>query len=239
MVNYKLIHKSSGIVYNTKQEVLKSLRIGSVTLSKMIDSGQFQLQEKKNLKMCSVEGCYTKSSFNYEGENPLFCNNHKKDAMINILRLKCQEPNCKNRSVFNYECEKSKYCLEHKKDGMIIIEKNISKKILTKTEKYELDLIKKSENLVKTEKQIKKRAYKLCKSEGCETYGSFNFEGMKGRKFCLKHKLEGMVSREKRKCLHEDCEKKPSFNYEGEQPIYCKNHKLEDLDKFTFIKMFT
>lgn len=53
------------------------------------------------------------------GKKPLYCGEHKKDGMIDVISKRCIQDDCKKQSSCNIEDEKPLYCGEHKKDGMI------------------------------------------------------------------------------------------------------------------------
>ena len=85
-----------------------------------------------------------------------------------------------------------------------------------------------------------KQKRKLCEEPGCTVQPSYNFEGERSRKYCKKHKMDGMVltaslvhpapsSRAPRKvCEEEGCTIQPSYNFEGQRGRrYCKAHKLD------------
>jgi|688.fasta_scaffold62031_3 hypothetical protein len=68
-----------------------------------------------------------------------------------------------------------------------------------------------------------------CEYNGCKTESSFNFKGMP-RKYCSKHKEEGMLNVKDCICIFENCNKQAYYNYIGfKEKLYCKNHKLENM----------
>lgn len=78
-------------------------------------------------KMCKFENCKKQPVFNYLNEkNALYCLNHKKDEMVNVVSKKCIE--CKiKQPVYNKEGLQPEYCGDCKEDGMIDI---VSKKCI-------------------------------------------------------------------------------------------------------------
>jgi Holliday junction resolvase len=69
---------------------------------------------------------------------------------------------------------------------------------------------------------------KRCEHDGCKTRASYNIEGQKPR-YCVVHKLEGMVDVKNKRCEHDGCKNRASYNIEGQQPIYCAEHKIEGM----------
>ena len=68
------------------------------------------------------------------------------------------------------------------------------------------------------------------KCEGCnKTTPSYNYSGMKDKRFCKDCSLEGMINVKDKLC--EKCNnKRPSFNYSGESvPLYCNDCKTESM----------
>ena len=72
-------------------------------------------------RQCQEEGCKKQPTFNKEGEKVgFYCNEHKKEGMVDVKHKTCQEEGCKTRPAFNKEGEKvALYCNEHKKAGMV------------------------------------------------------------------------------------------------------------------------
>lgn len=68
-----------------------------------------------------------------------------------------------------------------------------------------------------------------CEYNGCEIESSFNFKGMP-RKYCSKHKEEGMINVKDCICIFENCNKQSYYNYVGlKDKLYCNEHKLENM----------
>ena len=92
--------------------------------------------------MCLHDGCKRQPIYNVEGETkPLYCSQHKKDGMVNVISKTCCQDGCKTIPNYNVEGEtKALYCSEHKKDGMVNVK---SKTCLSEwcstqpTEKYD------------------------------------------------------------------------------------------------------
>ena len=68
-----------------------------------------------------------------------------------------------------------------------------------------------------------------CEYDGCEVLASCNYPSEGKKRFCGKHKLDGMVILNKPKCAFPGhCNVRPSFNYLGESSKgqYCFKHRL-------------
>jgi hypothetical protein len=68
-----------------------------------------------------------------------------------------------------------------------------------------------------------------CKYNECKTESSFNFKGMP-RKYCSKHKEEGMINVKDCICIFENCNETSYYNYIGlKEKLYCNEHKLDKM----------
>jgi len=69
----------------------------------------------------------------------------------------------------------------------------------------------------------------ICEYDGCKTESTFNFKGL-NRKYCYKHKEEGMINVKDPVCIFENCVKPAYYNYIGsKEKLYCNEHKLENM----------
>ena len=57
--------------------------------------------------------CKKKASFNTEGLKAIYCVDHKKEDMVNVVSKTCLD--CKKQPTFNTEGLKALYCIDHKK----------------------------------------------------------------------------------------------------------------------------
>jgi hypothetical protein len=186
------------------------------------------------VKYCNFENCKKQPTFNYENEKKaIYCFQHKKENMINVINKTCIFENCKIRPTFNYENEKQAvYCSEHKKENMINVKDKTCifencKKIPTfnyENEKQAFYCFQhKKENMI----DVKSKTFIF---ENCKTRPSFNYENEKQAFYCFQHKKENMVDVKHKKCNFENCKKQPTFNYENEkQRVYCSEHKKENM----------
>lgn len=58
---------------------------------------------------------------------------------------------------------------------------------------------------------------KPCEHFNCKTQPHFNYEGESKRRFCVKHKLDGMISLTNNFCQYPNCKTLPIYNYDGEE----------------------
>ncbi len=78
------------------------------------------MARKGKRQKCQHPGCDKHPSFNDPVEiKGLYCNQHKKEGMIDVISKRCQHPSCIKQPSFNLPGEiKGLYCHQHKKDGM-------------------------------------------------------------------------------------------------------------------------
>jgi hypothetical protein len=174
--------------------------------------------------MCNEKDCKIRPTFNNEGsKTAIYCFQHKKDGMINVMNKTCLE--CKKQPVFNIEGSKNGiYCSEHKKNGMI----NVKDKTCIECNKrltFNIEGLKEAIYCSKHKKEgMVDVINKTCLE--CNKQPNFNIEGLKKAIYCAQHKKEGMVDVINKTCL--ECNKHPVFNIEGsKKAIYCSEHKKE------------
>ena len=69
-----------------------------------------------------------------------------------------------------------------------------------------------------------------CEHHSCMKVPTFNVPGSKARRFCSKHKEEGMMDVTIKKCEHPGCIKQPAFNVPGSKAgRFCSEHKEEGM----------
>ena len=66
--------------------------------------------------------CDTRPCFGYPDGTVDYCDNHKKEDMIDLVHNKLKCPKCNTRASFGYPDEKLRYCSTHKEKGMIDLE---------------------------------------------------------------------------------------------------------------------
>lgn len=173
--------------------------------------------------------CGKRTSYGYNYKEPLYCKQHAKKDMVDVVNKRCEHKNCIKKPNFGFKGEKPKYCKDHKSDDMIDI---VNKKCEhvncirranfgIKGQKVQFCKDHKLENMVDL-------THKKCENPGCIKQPVFGFKGKKIR-FCVDHKLENMVDIKSKKCLYENCPKRPNFGFEGEKAKYCSDHKLNGM----------
>jgi hypothetical protein len=189
----------------------------------------------KKRQRCKEEGCTKRPSFNIKGNiSGIYCLEHKKDNMVDIVHKNCIEEGCTKRPNFNLSNEKTAiYCVKHKKENMInILEKrkcnnygcNIQPRFNYENENKGLYCAKhKKENMVDV---INNR----CNEIGCSKQPSYNYINKTKAEYCYTHKKVNMVNIVSPICKYIGCNTQPSFNYKGsKKAIYCRLHKLEEM----------
>jgi uncharacterized protein YqkB len=175
---------------------------------------------------CMVDKCILIPRYNVKGERAIYCSQHYKKGMINILeKRKCLT--CGKQPYFNKEGEtKGLYCSEHKKPGMIdVIHPRC--KDCSRRPRYNIEGSKiaiyceehKKPNMINTMSD---------KCKDCDKQPTYNIEGNVKPIYCKDHKKKGMVDIKNLRC--KDCDSRPTYNIEGNtKPIYCKDHKKQGM----------
>ena len=74
------------------------------------------------------------------------------------------------------------------------------------------------------------RMQKLCEFEGCLICPSTNYIDCKGARFCVGHKLRGMVDKLNRRCEVEGCPRTALFNFPGvKDGRFCGEHRHDGM----------
>jgi hypothetical protein len=170
---------------------------------------------------CCVE-CNKQPVFNLEGnKKALYCSEHKKNGMIDVINKRCIHEGCSKRPLFNVFGETtSLYCLAHKLQGMVDVEhKSCVHEGCNKRPNY---------NVSGEVKGLYCSAHKLqgmidimnkpCKSDGCKTRPTYNVEGQTKPLYCSAHKLQWMVDVVNRTCKTYLCSTQVTEKYDG----YCR-----------------
>ena len=78
------------------------------------------LNNRLQNKRCIEKGCSKRPTFNYQTEIiGIFCFEHKKENMIDVITKRCIEEGCKKIPTFNIPTEiKGIFCFEHKKENI-------------------------------------------------------------------------------------------------------------------------
>jgi nitrite reductase/ring-hydroxylating ferredoxin subunit len=171
-------------------------------------------------------GCMKQPCFNFEGEIPKFCADHKEEGMVNLNERPCEK--CSKKPVYNFpDIKKGRFCVEHKEDGMIDVLSQTCEHDGCRTRpsfgykegKRRFCVLHKLDDMVNL-------VSAMCIHEGCVTCASFNFIGEKDVLYCSKHKKEGMILLRGPHCAKSECIIHPVFNLPGsKRGKFCRQHK--------------
>jgi len=184
--------------------------------------------------ICKETGCTKRPSFNVKGEmRTLYCSEHKKEGMINIIYKTCIHEGCTKNPTYNIKGEKKAlYCSEHKLETMINVKRKTCireccKKQSTFNTPGETKAVYCYDH--KTEGMINVMS-KKCIFPECKISPTYNFNSQKKALYCSHHKLDGMVDVIHKACLHNGCNTLPIYNIECQtKALYCSEHKLEGM----------
>ena len=202
------------------------------------------------MSKCKSKDCKKYASYNLEGQTPaLYCKEHKKDNMVNVISKTCLHEDCNKRPNYNIEGKKiGLYCVKHKKENMVDVKSKTClydrcKKLPT----YNLEGQKtclyckehKKENMVNVR-------HKTCKSDCCITIPTYNLEGETKALYCKEHKKENMVDVIHKTCKSDWCSIRSTDKYEGyclfcftnlfPNKQVCRNYKTKELEVTSFVK---
>ena len=187
------------------------LKMGGFYCSQHKRKGMVHFMKEK----CEYPGCWKCPGYTFPWEKlRRCCSQHRIQGMIRIDQNCCEHPRCWVSATFNYPGEESgSWCSQHKKKGMVKVGVKSLKPYMPK---------------------VGVRDKRCCEYPDCTKRPSFNYRGEKLRRFCSKHKEEGMVNLdilfEARRCRHPGCMKRSSFNYQGERSRwFCAEHKEEGM----------
>jgi hypothetical protein len=181
-------------------------------------------------------GCGCKKSltrYNYKGENPLYCEDHKESGMIVVKKKRklCEWTGCETRPVFNLKGEiKAKYCSEHKEINMVDVKHVTCESIgCTKRPNFNLEAETKGQYCLEhKEPNMVDVKNKICTFEECKTRAQFGVPGLQVSR-CAKHLISGMIAQPKQRCSNLSVGKCKLFAQYGTiLPIHCEEHKTEE-----------
>lgn len=182
-----------------------------------------------HIYVCEYENCNIYPTFNYIGQFPRFCVNHKLVDMIDVHSKKCCFDNCTSRPSYNYIGQPAKYCKEHKLDSMVDVNSRKCKfNNCNKQPNYGILGCKPEyckEHKLNDMIDIRN---KTCQFDGCNKQPNYGFLGEKA-KYCTSHKESGMIDLSNKRCEFQGCEKLPVFGYDGEKARYCFSHKEDEM----------
>jgi Holliday junction resolvase len=181
---------------------------------------------------CQSPGCPIKSAcFNFPGnKGGVFCKNHKRDGMEDVINKRCEYEGCKKRPNFGLLGGKATHCVIHKSPDMEnIIDKQCEQPSCKKRPNFGLPggsathcADHKSDNM----ENVKCRR---CEQHGCKKQPHFGLPGGPPT-HCFDHKSPNMEDVSHKRCEHDGCNKRPSFGLLGEPATRCADHKSDDME---------
>ena len=175
--------------------------------------------------MCVIEGCSITALYNFKGERREYCNEHKKDGMINVKDKRCIHPDCTKGRLYGRPNEYAIYCASHKLEGMY---NKRSKRCIqlgcTTIPAYG----EKGKQAMYCNEHKKEGMINLIRTRCmcCEKGALYNKKGERPL-YCSEHKEEGMVDVIHKKCLK--CDVIPIFGLPNGKPLYCSYHRLDGM----------
>ena len=124
--------------------------------------------------LCKHEGCKKHAIYNFEGEPPRYCGEHKEKGMVDVKNQRCEHAGCKSLNpTFNFEGEKKgKFCSKHKEKGMVDVKNRRCERVGCKSLNpvFNFEGEKKGKFCSKhKEKGMVDVIHPRCKSEWCPT----------------------------------------------------------------------
>jgi hypothetical protein len=79
-----------------------------------------RIRQKESLD-CRHPDCFVRATFNYPDlYYRAYCSQHKKDGMVNVMAVRCEQEGCRQLAQYNFKEElKSKFCIDHKIEDMV------------------------------------------------------------------------------------------------------------------------
>jgi len=175
-----------------------------------------------------------KPNFNLPTEiKALYCKNHKKENMIDVINKRCCENNCMTRPNYNLPTEtKALYCFEHKKENMIdVTNKRCCQDNCIKQPVFNLPTETKGLYCFEHKKEnMIDIVSKRCFEDNCMKIPAFNLPTETKGLYCSEHKKENMIDIVSKRCCQDNCMKRPTFNLPTEtKGLYCSEHKKENM----------
>lgn len=170
----------------------------------------------------SCQYCKSRAYFRFPDDSkPRMCQKHRVDGMITTSKSICHFEGCFKRSTYGGASNKKTYCKTHRQQNMIRFEGLCKEPGCCKSAVFGTS---RSTHCYKHKQNGMKSRFSLCELAKCGTQASCNYPGQKSRRFCVKHKLEGMVALKKRICS--ECTSASSYGYPGRFATRCAKHTL-------------
>lgn len=212
-------------------------------------------------EQCIVQGCTFIARYGRRAEEASCCVNHKVDKMVVKAKRRNEKPlghtddveqqcvveGCTIKAHYGARGEQATYCRKHKTGDMKQkqyprgmqprghtddIEKRCTIEACTIIARYNTRNIKVPSFCWKHKSTEMVEKNPLCEFHGCLAAPSFGIKEEGKRRFCGKHKQDGMISllQHSRRCTFEGCTTDPSFGFLKEQKaVRCAKHKEEGM----------
>lgn len=154
-----------------------------------------------NVAQRRCEKCSKRATFGFQGERPTHCGQHSFKGMEDLNSKRCQQPGCANLSpTFGVPGGTGTYCVTHKKLGMEDVKNRRCEEPDCSTRATFGLRGDRPTHCCKHKgaDSINVRS-KRCEEPGCIVQASFGDKEAHVRRFCVIHKMEGMVSLTRRK----------------------------------------
>ena len=176
--------------------------------------------------------CKKNAFYGNPGEPPLYCRNHRKDGMVNIVHPTCEEEGCFSSSrAFGYPGQKGSTCKNHALEGMVNVVNKMCEFSGCKSTSRIFDFVGGKGRFCKhhATSVMVNVVSRICELEGCISKSrNFDVPNGKGR-FCKAHKTDGMIDVLTQICIHPGCTTRANFGKKGTPARYCSIHKLSGM----------
>jgi plastocyanin len=198
-------------------------------------------------KRCIHPGCKKRSTFNKEGEHPIYCATHRQEGMINVTGKRCIHPDCKKQPNYNKEGERPIYCGLHRQEGMINV---TGKRCIHPGCKIQSHYNKEGERPIycgiHRQEGMVNVTGKRCIHPGCKTQPHYNTLGETKGIYCVSHKTPYMVNVTAKTCKTHLCSTLITDKYDG-YCFYCymnlfpdkpvtRNYKTKEYSVVEYVK---
>ena len=186
------------------------------------------MENKIKMKGATCLGCERPALFMYKGESrPILCRKHKIDGMISSRKQRiCMS--CDRRSSFNVPGEKvPKFCAKHKMASMVHVSHHCLFANCSEYARYGQPKSKPMYCSKHRKLDMKNTKDRICEFVKCSVQASCGYRDTKVRRFCARHRLDGMISFKSRVCSEcsIQCSIRARYGLPGGIPEHCANHK--------------
>lgn len=179
---------------------------------------------------CRHTNCINRAEYGpRNSKKALYCEDHKKDDMIQISAMNCKYIDCQNEALYGYYGSDAKLCCsKHRSKGMILMSDD---KCLDCTANAYYGYPKgRSLYCEKHKKDLMIRLPRVeCVEKDCTKDAIYNYYGESEKLYCADHRLIGMTKITVLYCTYIGCCDKARYGYVGLRPLRCLLHREEDM----------